>query len=209
MCHCDFIYLIFLFFFCSLRKLQHYIILIFIDIEETVAKLIQRVQELTAENCEGRIELHLVGGYSDEKFYSEKIFYSIMSAFHSHSLEIHVTLACVGDLNTIVRNGMPWPITYGTGIELKTGLSIFKAVRFDIETLTCQYTKVPTCQCIGCFEKSVHKNEIYLIFRDKQFLFINIVFLLGLFTLFKVFCIILFCIIELDQAFVSAITFLI
>lgn len=48
-----------------------------------------------------------------------------MRAFHSHSCGIYVTLACVGELNTVIRNGTPWPIIYGAGIHLKTGLISF------------------------------------------------------------------------------------
>lgn len=83
--------------------------------------MIQRVIELTMDT-EGRLELQLIGGYSDEQNYSDDLFLKTINAFQSHCMQIHLTLACVGELNTIIRNSCSWPITYGAGVELKTGL---------------------------------------------------------------------------------------
>ncbi|CAH1119371.1 unnamed protein product [Phaedon cochleariae] len=49
-----------------------------------------------------------------------------MKAFHQHPVEIHLTLACVGQMNTDIRDGIPWPILYGVGVSVKTG-EIFPA----------------------------------------------------------------------------------
>lgn len=43
--------------------------------------MIQRVQELAMGYPEGRIELQLVGGFSDAHHYSEELFYNIMSKY--------------------------------------------------------------------------------------------------------------------------------
>ncbi|XP_037951967.1 protein N-terminal asparagine amidohydrolase-like, partial [Teleopsis dalmanni] len=53
-------------------------------------------------------------------------FYSIMQSFHKHHLEIDLTQACVGDLNTIVRGDINFPIIYGVGVNINTG-EIFPA----------------------------------------------------------------------------------
>lgn len=42
-------------------------------------------------------------------------------AFHRHPLEIDLTLACVGELNTIMRGNIPWPVIYGIGVNVRTG----------------------------------------------------------------------------------------
>ncbi|KAG5877396.1 hypothetical protein JTB14_037018 [Gonioctena quinquepunctata] len=88
--------------------------------------MIQRVQDLALGYPEGRMELQLVGGYSDARHISEELFYNIMKAFHKHLVEIDLTLACVGQLNTTIRGGTPWPIIYGIGVNVKTG-EIFSA----------------------------------------------------------------------------------
>lgn len=92
--------------------------------DEGVINMVHRVQELAY--TEGRFELQIVGGFSDSRNYSEELFYGLMHAFHKHPLEIDFTLSCTGELNTMVRNGMNWPILYGCGVNVKTG-EIFPA----------------------------------------------------------------------------------
>ncbi|XP_011882282.1 PREDICTED: protein N-terminal asparagine amidohydrolase isoform X2 [Vollenhovia emeryi] len=94
--------------------------------EDAAAAMIQRVTELTLGYPEGRLELQLVGGYSDPRNYSEELFYNILSAFHKQPVEIDLTLCCVGELNTTVRGGIHWPLIYGIGLNVKTG-EIFPA----------------------------------------------------------------------------------
>lgn len=50
----------------------------------------------------------------------------ISASFHRHPVEIDLTLACVGELNTTIREGIPWPIITGVGVNIKTG-EIFPA----------------------------------------------------------------------------------
>ncbi|XP_015184955.1 PREDICTED: protein N-terminal asparagine amidohydrolase isoform X1 [Polistes dominula] len=94
--------------------------------EDAAAAMIQRVTELSIGFPEGRLELQLVGGYSDPRNYSEELFYNILSAFQKQPVEIDLTLCCVGELNTTVRGGIHWPVIYGIGLNLKTG-EIFPA----------------------------------------------------------------------------------
>lgn len=42
-------------------------------------------------------------------------------SFHKHPLEIDLTQACVGELNTILRGDVNWPIIYGIGVNINTG----------------------------------------------------------------------------------------
>lgn len=84
--------------------------------------MIQRVQQLALGFQEGRLELQLVGGYSCPS-YSDDLFYNIMNAVHKHPAEVDLTLACVGELNTTIRGGIPWPLIYGVGVNVKTGMN--------------------------------------------------------------------------------------
>jgi hypothetical protein len=47
--------------------------------DEAVCTMVQRVQELALGYPEGRIELQLIGGFSDARHYSEELFYNVMS----------------------------------------------------------------------------------------------------------------------------------
>jgi protein N-terminal asparagine amidohydrolase len=49
--------------------------------EECAINFVQRVQELSLGYVDGRIELQLIGGYSDPRNYAESLFYSIMRKF--------------------------------------------------------------------------------------------------------------------------------
>lgn len=46
--------------------------------EDAAAAMVQRVTELALGFPEGRLELQLVGGYSDPRNYSEELFYNIL-----------------------------------------------------------------------------------------------------------------------------------
>ncbi|ENN76949.1 hypothetical protein D910_07082 [Dendroctonus ponderosae] len=94
--------------------------------DEAVCTMIQRVQDLALGYPEGRLEVQLVGGYSDPNNYSEDLFINLMTSFHKQPMEIDLTLACIGQLNTTIRGGISWPLIYGVGINIKTG-EIFPA----------------------------------------------------------------------------------
>lgn len=42
-------------------------------------------------------------------------------SFHRHPLEIDLTQACVGELNTILRGNINWPILYGIAVNITSG----------------------------------------------------------------------------------------
>lgn len=46
--------------------------------DEAATQMIQRVSELALGFPEGRLELQLIGGFSDSKNYSEELFYNIL-----------------------------------------------------------------------------------------------------------------------------------
>lgn len=57
---------------------------------------------------------------------SARLFSSRTESFHKHPMEIDLTQACVGELNTTVRGDINWPIIYGVGFNTRTG-EIFPA----------------------------------------------------------------------------------
>lgn len=44
-----------------------------------------------------------------------------LESFHKHPMEIDLTQACIGEVNTILRGDTNWPIIYGIGVNTKTG----------------------------------------------------------------------------------------
>lgn len=53
-------------------------------------------------------------------------FMHFTASFHKQPVEIDLTLACIGELNTTIRGGILWPMIYGVGVNVKTG-EIFPA----------------------------------------------------------------------------------
>ena len=45
---------------------------------------------------------------------------------HKNRIEMDLETCCIGDLCTLHRNGIAWPIVYGIGVNVKTG-DIFPA----------------------------------------------------------------------------------
>lgn len=89
--------------------------------KEVISEMVKQILNLSSEKLGGSIELQLIGGYTDEYYYSDHIFSAAMRILQSHPSEINLKLACVGEFNTILRNGVAWPIFYGAGVDLKTG----------------------------------------------------------------------------------------
>ncbi|XP_075224228.1 N-terminal amidohydrolase 1 [Lycorma delicatula] len=94
--------------------------------EEGIFNMVQRIQELGVGYPEGRLQLQLIGGFSDSRHYSEELFYNLMTEFHKQPIEFELTLACIGELNTTIRSGLQCPIIFGAGVNIKTG-EIFPA----------------------------------------------------------------------------------
>lgn len=106
--------------------------------------MIQRIQSLSY-HYEGRLQLHLIGGFSDRnrvahnlsvsllresllKFIAKSEIYPILyvEMLHKNRFEMDLETCTIGDLCTLHRNGVPWPVIYGIGVNVKTG-DIFPA----------------------------------------------------------------------------------
>lgn len=97
----------------------------FADMKEVISEMVKQIQDLSSEVSDDRIELQLIGGYHDKEYSSNHIFSNAMRIFQSHKKKIDLQLACVGDFNTVFRDGIPWPIIYGVGVDLKTGFILY------------------------------------------------------------------------------------
>jgi len=93
--------------------------------EEGLVAMLQRISSLSY-GYEGRMELHLVGAFSDTKGISAAIIHSCLSTLHRVRTTLELVTCCVGELCTVRRNGAPWPLIYGLGVNVKTG-DIFPA----------------------------------------------------------------------------------
>uniref|UniRef100_A0A7N6FAK9 N-terminal asparagine amidase n=1 Tax=Anabas testudineus TaxID=64144 RepID=A0A7N6FAK9_ANATE len=85
-----------------------------------VPLLIKAVTSLSNVSEEGRLELHLVGGFNDESKTSHKLSLNILE-FQKHKEDIHLETCCITEMNDIIVGGNNRPIVYGIGVNVKTG----------------------------------------------------------------------------------------
>lgn len=86
-----------------------------------VPLLVNAVTSLSNPAKEGRLELHLVGGFDDDSKTSHKLSLTILAAFQKQKDEIHLETCCITDMNDVVTDGIHRPIVYGIGVNVKTG----------------------------------------------------------------------------------------
>lgn len=70
---------------------------------------------------DGRLELHLVGGFDDDRRISHSLSLNILAAFHKQKEEIHLETCCITDMNDVIKEGIHRPVVYGIGVNVKTG----------------------------------------------------------------------------------------
>nr|ACO10559.1 N-terminal asparagine amidohydrolase [Caligus rogercresseyi] len=76
---------------------------------------------------EGRIEVTVVGGYTDSRGDAAKNSMSLLRAIHESSIVLNLIHFCVGPYNTTLENGTSTAILKGICVDLKTQ-TIFPAV---------------------------------------------------------------------------------
>lgn len=86
-----------------------------------VPLLVKAVTSLSNVSKEGRLELHLAGGFNDESKTSHKLSLNILAAFQKLKEDIHLETCCITEMNDLVVDGNHRPVVYGIGVNVKTG----------------------------------------------------------------------------------------
>uniref|UniRef100_A0A8C2IZY0 Protein N-terminal asparagine amidohydrolase n=1 Tax=Cyprinus carpio TaxID=7962 RepID=A0A8C2IZY0_CYPCA len=86
-----------------------------------VPLIVSAVTSRSAPAKEGRLELHLVGGFDDDRRTSHSLSLSILAAFQKQTEEIHLETCCITDMNDVIKDGIHRPVVYGIGVNVKTG----------------------------------------------------------------------------------------
>ncbi|MBN3302026.1 protein N-terminal asparagine amidohydrolase [Amia ocellicauda] len=69
------------------------------------------------------LDLYMVGGFHDERRISSENSMMLLREFMKQDIDINLQLACVSELNDVVKEENHWPKVYGIGVQLQ-GLSI-------------------------------------------------------------------------------------
>lgn len=86
-----------------------------------VPQLVKAVTSLSNVSKEGRLELHLAGGFNDGSKTSHQLSLNILAAFKKQKEDIHLETCCITEMNDIVVDGIHKPVVYGIGVNVKTG----------------------------------------------------------------------------------------
>ncbi|XP_053219995.1 protein N-terminal asparagine amidohydrolase isoform X1 [Podarcis raffonei] len=94
---------------------------------ETEVLLITNAVKVLSPNTEcGRLEVHLIGGFSDDRHLSQRLTNQLLRAFDRLQDNVHLVTFCVTELNDRQEKGKHLPFIYGIAANVKTG-EIFHA----------------------------------------------------------------------------------
>ncbi|RUS71364.1 hypothetical protein EGW08_020873 [Elysia chlorotica] len=96
------------------------------SVAEGLQNMISIVEDLTEDMQAGRLEVHLVGGFVDERKNSHEVSDKVIEALCESSYRLHLVTACITHFNTEYRNSVPFPIIYGVAFDVKAG-RLFRA----------------------------------------------------------------------------------
>ncbi|XP_069066323.1 protein N-terminal asparagine amidohydrolase isoform X2 [Pleurodeles waltl] len=88
------------------------------------------VKSFSSNTADGRLEVHLVGGFNDDRRLSQKLTSELLSSLDQQKDEIHLVTLCVSEVNDKLEDGVHLPIIYGIAVNVKTG-DIFPATFQD------------------------------------------------------------------------------
>ncbi|PVD38697.1 hypothetical protein C0Q70_01317, partial [Pomacea canaliculata] len=91
------------------------------SMNQGVESMVQLILELSQHKLEGRLEFHVVGGFMDDNHISEKISMALFRHLSQCKEDIYLVTACIGDVNTTYKNGVPFPVIYGVAVDVQTG----------------------------------------------------------------------------------------
>ncbi|XP_060634218.1 protein N-terminal asparagine amidohydrolase [Anolis sagrei] len=91
------------------------------DTEMEVLLMMNAIKMLSSNTECGRLEVHLVGGFNDDRHLSQQLTNQLLRAFDSLQDSIHLVTFCVTDLNDRQEKGNHFPFIYGIGVNVKTG----------------------------------------------------------------------------------------
>ncbi|CAM4619474.1 unnamed protein product [Leuciscus chuanchicus] len=86
-----------------------------------VPLIVNAVTSKSNREKDGRLELHLVGGFDDDKKTSHSLSLSILAAFQKQKEDVHLETCCITDMNDVTRDGVHRPVVYGIGVNVKSG----------------------------------------------------------------------------------------
>uniref|UniRef100_A0A8C2WRL9 Protein N-terminal asparagine amidohydrolase n=1 Tax=Cyclopterus lumpus TaxID=8103 RepID=A0A8C2WRL9_CYCLU len=112
-----------------------------------VPLLVKAVMSLSSVSKEGRLELHLAGGFNDESKTSHKLSLNILAAFQKLKEDIHLETCCITGVN--VKTGEVFPSSFthkGPAEELRSARTFTGGQMADIYDSSRGLVKIGPCK---------------------------------------------------------------
>ncbi|KAK0155154.1 Protein N-terminal asparagine amidohydrolase [Merluccius polli] len=112
-----------------------------------VPLIVKAVTSLSNHSKEGRLELHLVGGFNDESKTSHKLSLSLLTTFHKLKEDIHLETCCITGVN--VNTGEVFPASFphkGPAEELRSARTFTGGQMVDIYDSSRGLVKIGPCK---------------------------------------------------------------
>ncbi|XP_039346895.1 protein N-terminal asparagine amidohydrolase isoform X2 [Mauremys reevesii] len=91
-----------------------------------VSLIMSAVKSFSNDTECGRLEVHLVGGFNDDRQLSQKLTNQLLRTFDLQQDDVHLVTFCVTELNDREEKDNHFPIIYGIAVNVKTA-EIFHA----------------------------------------------------------------------------------
>ncbi|XP_078519322.1 protein N-terminal asparagine amidohydrolase isoform X1 [Lissotriton helveticus] len=91
------------------------------DTKAEVTTITSSVKSFSSNAADGRLEVHLVGGFNDDRRLSQKLTSQLLNSLDQQKDEIHLVTLCVSELNDKLEDDVHLPIIYGIAVNVKTG----------------------------------------------------------------------------------------
>ncbi|XP_076329211.1 protein N-terminal asparagine amidohydrolase-like isoform X2 [Tachypleus tridentatus] len=141
-------------------------------VQEGVSSMVTEVKCMSSSSpSDGKLELHMVGGFLDDKGYSEQLVLQILDTFNSLAHNINLITCCVCGIN--IKSGELYPASFpdrGPAISLRSSRHF---TRCDKDGMVCIYQSTSGFLVIGPFNyRPVPEIDFWLAQSD-QFLQTN------------------------------------
>lgn len=96
------------------------------DTKAEIPLIVSSVRAFSEHDQCGRLEVHLVGGFSDDRQLSQRLTHQLLCELDRQDDDIHLVTLCVTELNDREENENHFPVIYGIAVNIKTA-EIFRA----------------------------------------------------------------------------------
>ncbi|XP_038619213.1 protein N-terminal asparagine amidohydrolase [Tachyglossus aculeatus] len=96
------------------------------DTRSDVSLMLRVLKSVPHTGQSGRLEVHLIGGFNDDRQLSQKLTSQLLSELDQQKDDIHLVTFCTTELNDREEGGDHFPIIYGIGVRVESG-EIFRA----------------------------------------------------------------------------------